>query len=537
MKTEQRKHIYTLAARTLKTTLALGCLLAVALVQPTCAQTPAITTDHYSYLPGEAITALFQGGPGNPLDWVGIYPDGVVPGSVGSTIWLYTDGTTDGNTGLPEGSVTFTGGLSLAGDWDAYLLLNDGYTILAQTKFRVIDPFQTFVRPDKRTYTTGESISIAFTNDIGYPKDWIGVYPEDRLPGDGSSLIWAYVDGTQDGTTAFTEGVVSFPDGLDAAGNYVAYLLMDDGYTVLASEPFSVQEPPSGLPRLISITPADGSSNAPPFVEFGATIKNATRQVVADTVKLMLDDATAQYALDQQADTVTVSYTNKTALAPGSVHTFTLSFADDATPPNAYTNQATFTVANYVNIVLPSPLYFENFDSVDEGALPAGWSSTSYSDVPDANFDLQDLNSASYANWVVVSRDRFTNSFSSYDTHDLTDGYQQVLSVNPLNIVNGQPLGDLASGRFVFGDSGYRSGGNQYLILYTPDYDLSGKTNVYLFIPQPLGTEPGQHGICGVLDRSRPNVAAHPVYAEHPEYCDKRIRFNRRSCDVHCGPT
>jgi hypothetical protein len=38
----------------------------------------------------------------------------------------------------------------------------------------------------------------------------------------------------------------------------------------------------------------------------------------------------------------------------------------------------------------------------------------------------------------------------------------------------------LAIGRFAFGDSGYRDGTGQFLILYSPDFDLRGKTNVHL---------------------------------------------------------
>jgi hypothetical protein len=60
------------------------------------AQTPELTTDHFTCLPGEPITASFRGGPANPKDWVGVYPDGTEPGSVASTVWLYTDGTTSG---------------------------------------------------------------------------------------------------------------------------------------------------------------------------------------------------------------------------------------------------------------------------------------------------------------------------------------------------------------------------------------------------------------------------------------------------------
>src|SRR5213594_3407224 len=36
------------------------------------------------------------------------------------------------------------------------------------------------------------------------------------------------------------------------------------------------------------------------------------------------------------------------------------------------------------------------------------------------------------------------------------------------------------TGRFVIGNSGYRNGRSQVMYLFTPDFDLSGQTNVYL---------------------------------------------------------
>jgi hypothetical protein len=90
------------------------------------------------------------------------------------------------------------------------------------------------------------------------------------------------------------------------------------------------------------------------------------------------------------------------------------------------------------------------------------------------------LNSKSYANWVVVSASRFTNDFLSYTAHTATDDYRRVLSTNVDNVVNGQVVQNLATGNFLFGDSGYRDGRSQVIYITTPDYNLAGKTNVHL---------------------------------------------------------
>src|SRR5206468_4718340 len=94
-------------------------------------------------------------------------------------------------------------------------------------------------------------------------------------------------------------------------------------------------------------------------------------------------------------------------------------------------------------ISLPLPLYFEDFNSAPEGGLPAGWSRTNYSTLSESNFDLHDLDSASYAGWLVVDRSRFTSNFLAYTSHTPTD-YSRVLSFNSANVVNGQTVTNLA---------------------------------------------------------------------------------------------
>lgn len=457
--------------------LALAC--AVWLGSPAPARSASVSTDHYTYLPSENITVFFEGGPGNKLDWIGLYPDGIVPGSQVSTRWFYVDGTQGGSTGLMQGSVAFDGGLPLAGDYAAFLLLNDGYTVAAETKFRVIDPSSPFVRLSKAVYKPGEAISISFTNGPGNAKDWIGVYPEGRMPGNGNSLLWFYVDGTEVGSTGITEGTLMFNSGLAADGKYVAYLLINDGYDIAASEPFSVVTPPSG-PRVTSISPLNDATNASPEIDFAAVIVNSATKVAPASVKLYINGAKVTHSYAIQTNLVTIGFTNQTVLPSLSTNAYRLEYSDDGVPPQSYTNEATFVILGYTNIVLPAPLFFENFDSTPEGSLPAGWRSESYTDALDPNFDLQDLNSASYANWVVVNRERFTSNFLSYTDHTLTDDYKRVLSFNPANVVDGRVVRSLATGRLAFGDSGYRSGTGQFIILYTPDIDLRGKTNVYL---------------------------------------------------------
>ena len=99
---------------------------------------PTVQTDKSTYLPGEPITVDFLVGPGNPLDWVGLYREDMVPGSVGSLVWFYVDGTTTGSEGIESGTLTFANGMTDEGEYKALFFENDGYTILAEKKFKVM---------------------------------------------------------------------------------------------------------------------------------------------------------------------------------------------------------------------------------------------------------------------------------------------------------------------------------------------------------------------------------------------------------------
>jgi len=234
------------------------------------------------------------------------------------------------------------------------------------------------------------------------------------------------------------------------------------------------------VPIQLTSSPASNAVNVTPAVIVNATLQDGTAALNTNSIQLMFDGSPVTPVIQKNAGSTTVTYDPPGLLAPLSTHTYSIAFgnAGGATPNT--TNQSTFGVGLYANLILPAPLYSENFDTTPEGGLPTGWMQTNFTEVTDPTLDLGDLNSASYATWVVVSRDRFTNSFNSYLSHTPTLDYLRVLSTNLLNVVNGQVVTNLSQGNIVFGDSGYRDGLSQVLYLFSPDYDLTGKANVYL---------------------------------------------------------
>lgn len=469
-----------------KVILLVSSILPILTAAQAVAQNASLQAGYSTYYPSESIQVQFQNGPGNSKDWIGVYPEGVVPGSTLSTCWAYVNDSQSPGLGEKEGTVSLSGGVGYAGNWNVYLLLNDGYDIIASNIFTVIDPSSPVVRPAQLIYPPSQPIQITFTNGLGNPKDWVGIYLLGQTPGEGpTSTLWSYVDGTQAGATEQTAGTCSFDKGLETPGQYVVYLLENDGYNILASNVFTVAQTTSSKPKLLSVQPVNGATGLSPEVFFLYTITNGTSKVASNSVVLTIDGTAVPPTYSKQDELISIRYTNVSLYAPTSSHTATLVFTDDATPAQSYTNETTFQIALYRNIVLPQPIYFENFDNTPEGELPAGWTQKSYSEVPNPDIDFGNLDSAAYAQWTVVNVDRFKGSFVTYSDPSRSaaeqSDYHRVLTPNLLNVVNGQVLtGPLASGRFLFGDSGYRNGASQVLFAYSKDFDLTGKKDVYV---------------------------------------------------------
>ncbi len=449
------------------------------------AQGPGVFTDRSAYYPGDPISVTFERGPANAADWIGIYPNGVEPGSVGSTLWNYVGGTQTATVGKSEGVIVFPNGLASAGDWVAYLLLNDGYTKLASVKFKVLEAGATIVQTDKRSYSPGEEIRVSFKGGPGNSTDWIGIYPKGVVPGPTPSTRWFYVNGTQSATTGITEGTLIFAGGLTASGEYEVHFLRNDGYDIAATETFSVVQAAGSRPRLLSLLPANNSTDQPPVLEFMATITNGASKVAASSVSLKVDGASVVPVVSTVNDLVTIAYTNQALMAPVSTHAYLLTYADNGSPAMSFTHEGSFTVGDYRSIVLPAPLFFEDFEGTAEGALPTGWTQVNFTDIQNQDLDLENLDSASYATWTVVNSDRFKGSFVTYSNPEnpqaWEEDYRRVLTLNRRNVLNGKILNQpLAAGKFLFGNSGYRNGRGQVLHAFTPDFNLSGKTDVHV---------------------------------------------------------
>ena len=231
---------------------------------------------------------------------------------------------------------------------------------------------------------------------------------------------------------------------------------------------------PSG-PTVTSYDPAVGGTQVSPSVIIRLTIEDAGTQLDKTSVELSYDGQKVAHALESDGKTNVVVYDPPGLLGAQSVHSIKLVFKDNATPPVVTTQEYSFTVADYRDIKLGTPLYTENFDALAEGGLPAGWTVLNYSAGAGAGEDLANPNSESYMNWVVISRQRVLDigAAGGWDA-------QHRLNVAPSQYVNGELVTSLVDGNFIYAESDVR-GGSQVQYLFTKDYDLTGKSDIHLF--------------------------------------------------------
>jgi hypothetical protein len=227
---------------------------------------------------------------------------------------------------------------------------------------------------------------------------------------------------------------------------------------------------------LDTAAPSDGSSNNGPAAPILVTLKDISTQVNTNSIQLKLDGSLVSPSIQKSGVTTTILYTPPSLLAPLSSHTYRITWSDNGAPVTSKSNQFQFVVAPYVNIATGPPIYLETFDELAEGTLPAGWTASSATDPDVGGLDLNNFHSDSYTNWVVISRSTLSNLFT------VTPGgadYTGTVNVAPNQVVNSNLVTSLITSNFIFAASSDRFG-NQVQNVFTGDYNLSGKTNVYL---------------------------------------------------------
>jgi hypothetical protein len=262
---------------------------------------------------------------------------------------------------------------------------------------------------------------------------------------------------------------------------------------------------PPGHSYIVTRSPNVGEIGDSPAPAISIVVDPGSATIDSSTFALFFDGTPLSASVTQDANNAArfdVNATESSILNPLSLHTITLVYSDSLL--GYRTNTWSFTVAQYQNVSLPAPVYFEDFDEVTEGVttnsdssiswnLPTGWSVTNNTVHQTPGYDLTDGTSDAWLNWVVVNTNRLEQIASgedgTYSSPVNGDLYTPVFGpetgparlVTPPIVLNGVLLGNIAHGNCLEADSDQRqNAGGQVNVLFTRDYDLTGVTNVYV---------------------------------------------------------
>jgi hypothetical protein len=222
--------------------------------------------------------------------------------------------------------------------------------------------------------------------------------------------------------------------------------------------------------------PVNGQTGVGPDAAVTVSLRDVTTQVNTNSIQFSFDSTVVSPVIQKLADLTTIQYDPPGLMTALSSHTCKVVWSDNGSPVTTKTNQFAFTVAPYVNVNLGTPLYLQTFDGVAEGALPPGWSVQNFTDPDLPGYDLTNFHSDAFTNWTVISYNTLTNWFTV--TPNGPDFFG-ALNVAPNQVINNALVTNLISTNFIIAVSD-RAPTKQIDYLFTSDYNLSGKTNVYL---------------------------------------------------------
>ncbi|MDP6252030.1 MAG: DUF5011 domain-containing protein, partial [Verrucomicrobiota bacterium] len=145
------------------------------------------------------------------------------------------------DSGASAGTYWLNAGTKAAPDWQLQIPVNGRGNFSARVAAQTPPPLSLAV--GSVVYEMGEPIEVTFSNGPGNPKDWVGIYRPDMIPGSAAAPAWAYVNGSKSSGQGLTDGTLVF-DAVLQPGNYIARFFEDDGFKQMASVNFSIAEPP-----------------------------------------------------------------------------------------------------------------------------------------------------------------------------------------------------------------------------------------------------------------------------------------------------
>ena len=138
------------------------------------------------------------------------------------------------------GSVTFgTGGLA-DGEYDTVLTDADGNELARQSFWVVLPDARPTLTTNQPSYAVGEPITVSWRNALAQRFDWVALYSANDPDLYNNYWAYTYTQASVNGSALFDQSLLG--ETMLPSGEYVARLLLDDGYSVIAEIRFSVVE-------------------------------------------------------------------------------------------------------------------------------------------------------------------------------------------------------------------------------------------------------------------------------------------------------
>ena len=139
------------------------------------------------------------------------------------------------------GHVTFGSGALDPGTYEVVLLTADdggNETEVSRSRFWVVDPDARPSVSAPAALAQGDDIEVTWADAPARKWDWVGIYPAGETDLYNAYLAFAYTEASVAGSYTFT--VDDLGDEMLAPGDYLAVLMSDDGYAILAAQTFTV---------------------------------------------------------------------------------------------------------------------------------------------------------------------------------------------------------------------------------------------------------------------------------------------------------
>ena len=206
---------------------------------------------------GTLIGVVLAAGPGNPMDWIGLFAQGAADGVYLS--WQYLNGSTSPPVSGAHAATLRFGAPTVPGTYELRLFAGGGFTRVATSTAIVVSASAAALTvngvpaPGSVLAGAGTMISVSVSSGPANTTDWVGLYQVGAA--DTSNVDWRYLSGTTTPPpSGLAAGVIAFL-GTTSPGDYEFRFFARNGYERLATSGVVTVPAPAASIALNGVTP------------------------------------------------------------------------------------------------------------------------------------------------------------------------------------------------------------------------------------------------------------------------------------------